>query len=228
MDFFDNLMLKLFKKVLESMFNAKVVMGMFGMILLLGVSAPMANASSIYNCNPNNIDSEWLVYSFTTSELEKEMKNFIKINPNFQNEELIQYLTVEYDLDLWYELDYCLNSYGINPETIIETPSIMKKYLVIPESNNPEIFEIPKWIKDAANSWIEDKNNVYQFTNAISFLSKTNTWNDSVIIQYASGSSPQIPLWTENVVSWWIEDKVSNEEFVNFLENLSDRGIIKI
>jgi len=38
----------------------------------------------------------------------------------------------------------------------------------------------------------------------------------------------QIPSWLKNNAKWWMEDKISDTEIVNAIENLLDRGIIKL
>ena len=210
------------------MHDKKFVYVLVGIGLLFGISGfQSSDAEVMYACNSNNIDSEWIVYKHTTLEVNNSIVDFIQSNPDFENEMFVEYLIAETDLDLWHSLRNCITSYGINPEIIAKTPQSMKNILAVDESEIPTTFEIPNWIKDSAQLWIDDKSNVYHFSNAINFISKTNAWNDSIIIQYAAGSSPEIPYWTDDVVSWWLQSHISDKEFVDFLEDLSSREIIK-
>jgi len=65
------------------------------------------------------------------------------------------------------------------------------------------------------------------FFLATVLLFQTVTFTPMVLAQ-SSNEDNQIPSWFKNNAKWWEEGKISNVEIVNAIENLLNRGIIKL
>lgn len=88
-------------------------------------------------------------------------------------------------------------------------------------------INIPRWIADQANWWLEGTISESEFINAIQYLIKEKI---IVIPDTASegDSESGIPEWVRNSVRWWSEEHISDEEFVNSLQFLIKKGIIVV
>ena len=84
--------------------------------------------------------------------------------------------------------------------------------------------QIPEWIKNDSNSWINNEISDSEFLTTIQFL--LNNDMISVDISNNSGFSADIPKWLKTLSSWWINNEISDSEFLHVIEYLIDKKII--
>ena len=88
--------------------------------------------------------------------------------------------------------------------------------------------QIPQWIKQVGEFWIEDKIDDAGFVQVIEFLVKEGI----ITIPYAESpegeAATQIPSWIKSNTEFWVTGKISDDEFAIGLEWLINNGIIRV
>ncbi len=88
--------------------------------------------------------------------------------------------------------------------------------------------QIPQWIKQVGEFWIEDKIDDAGFVQVIEFLVKEGI----IRIPYAeapeSEAATKIPSWIKSNTEFWVTGKISDDEFTIGLEWLINNGIIRV
>ena len=92
----------------------------------------------------------------------------------------------------------------------------------------PESTQIPQWIKQVGEFWIEDKIDDAGFVQVIEYLVQ----EDIIRIPYAEApegeAATQIPSWIKSNTEFWVTGKISDDEFTIGLEWLINNGIIRV
>jgi len=89
----------------------------------------------------------------------------------------------------------------------------------------PEL--IPKWLRNDADLWSNDKISDSEFLEGINFLFERQVifvQSKDIVVQ----SQWKIPSWVKISAGWWYEEKISDDEFLKIIENLVERRIIVI
>ena len=84
--------------------------------------------------------------------------------------------------------------------------------------------QIPEWIKNDSDSWINNDISDSEFLTTIQFLLNNNMI--SVDVSNTSGFSADIPKWLKILSSWWINNDISDSEFLHVIEFMIDKKII--
>ncbi len=92
----------------------------------------------------------------------------------------------------------------------------------------PGSTQIPQWIKQVGEFWIEDKIDDAGFVQVIEYLVQ----EDIIRIPYAEApegeAATQIPSWIKSNTEFWVTGKISDDEFTIGLEWLINNGIIRV
>ena len=75
--------------------------------------------------------------------------------------------------------------------------------------------QIPEWIKNDSDSWINNDISDSEFLTTIQFLLNNNMI--SVDVSNTSGFSADIPKWLKTHSSWWINNDISDSEFLHVI-----------
>ncbi len=88
--------------------------------------------------------------------------------------------------------------------------------------------EIPDWVKNVAQFWIDDQIDDEGFVQVIEYLVGQGIIN----IPYAEApegeSAASIPSWIKTNSEFWVKGDISNDEFAVGLEWLINNGVIKV
>jgi len=87
---------------------------------------------------------------------------------------------------------------------------------------------IPKWIKNNAAWWIEDKITDSIFLKGIQHLIKEGIMVIPPTATSGSSGSQEIPGWIKNNAGWWAEGQIDDNTFVSGIQYLVKVGIIKV
>ena len=90
----------------------------------------------------------------------------------------------------------------------------------------PEPILIPKWVKQSASWWSNDKITSVEFLTSIEFL--INNGIITVDSKEKTEAFGTIPTWLKITMGWWADEKISDDDFLLSIENLLSRGIILI
>jgi hypothetical protein len=91
---------------------------------------------------------------------------------------------------------------------------------------------IPRWIKNNAGWWADDKIDDFTFAQGIGFLIKnkiiqindlSTTSDGDIIIEEAI----VIPAWIKNNAGWWADDNISDSDFLYGIKYLVESNIIE-
>ena len=91
---------------------------------------------------------------------------------------------------------------------------------------------IPRWIKNNAEWWADDKIDDFTFAQGIAYLIKnkiiqindlSTTSDGDIIIQ----ENIIIPAWIKNNAGWWASDNISDSDFLYGIKYLVESNIIK-
>lgn len=93
---------------------------------------------------------------------------------------------------------------------------------------NPESDEnqVPEWVKNNAQWWIEEKVSTDEFVDSLEFLII-----QKIILVPQTESTSQltsIPEWVKTSIKWWTEKQVSDSEFISATQFMIRNGIIRI
>ena len=87
--------------------------------------------------------------------------------------------------------------------------------------------EIPSWIKNSAEWWVEGTITDADFVKGIEFLV-----NEKIIKvdthSLENKKSDIIPTWIKNNASWWADGRINDSDFLNGIEYLVSNGIISV
>ena len=91
---------------------------------------------------------------------------------------------------------------------------------------------IPRWIKNNAGWWADDKIDDFTFAQGIAYLIKnkiiqindlSTTSDGDIIIE----ENIIIPAWIKNNAGWWADDNISDSDFLYGIKYLVESNIIK-
>ena len=113
-------------------------------------------------------------------------------------------------------LEYNPTNYVLNNYNVILQKSIVK-YPYTP-TEKPEILEratdgLPKWIKNTAGWWANDKIDDSEFISSIQFLIKNKIIKVG-FVESSSDSPKGIPHWVKNNAKWWSTNKIPDKDFL--------------
>lgn len=99
--------------------------------------------------------------------------------------------------------------------------SLIFSMSVIPVSFSEQI---PNWIKNNSNSWLNDEISDSDFLSNIQFLIN----DDSISIDKSQNfdKSADIPKWLKHLSSWWLDEQISDSDFLNVIQFMINEGII--
>jgi hypothetical protein len=87
--------------------------------------------------------------------------------------------------------------------------------------------EIPSWVKNNAEYWVDGTIDDTTFVNALQFLIK-----EQIIIipetEISEKQSNQIPQWVKNNADFWVQNAITDLEFIDSMQYLIANGIIII
>ncbi|MFM9875314.1 MAG: peptidase [Nitrosarchaeum sp.] len=84
---------------------------------------------------------------------------------------------------------------------------------------------IPKWIKNNAGWWADEKIDDNSFIQGIQFLIKEKIIN--IPSTHSSGiGSNEIPKWIKNNAGWWADGKIDDNSFIQGIQFLIKEGIM--
>jgi len=86
-------------------------------------------------------------------------------------------------------------------------------------------IQIPKWLKNNARWWAENKIDDNTFVLGLQYLIK----QEIITVTHdhpAEHNTEDIPVWIKNNARWWAEGSISDLEFVKGIEFLIENGII--
>jgi len=88
------------------------------------------------------------------------------------------------------------------------------------------INEIPKWIRDNAVEWLENRIDDQTFLLGIEYLVKENIIKVNLDIE--GEAEDRIPKWIRDNVKWWLENRIDDQTFLLGIEYLVKENIIKV
>lgn len=101
-------------------------------------------------------------------------------------------------------------------------------FLQIGTSSDVLDTEIPQWIKQVADFWIQGQINDKGFVQVIEYLIQ----NDIIIVTFEQtmndDSKLEIPSWIKTNAQFWIDEKITDGEFAIGIQWLINNGMIKI
>ncbi len=108
--------------------------------------------------------------------------------------------------------------------------NVIAKYPYTPTEKPQKIYGntpvIPKWIKNLAQWWAEDKIKDKEFIQGLHFLIE----NEIIQIQIipTTHQTNEVPLWIKENARWWSEDKINDQDFTLGIQYMMENGIIDI
>ena len=108
--------------------------------------------------------------------------------------------------------------------------NVIAKYPYTPTEKPQKIYGnppvIPKWIKNLAQWWAEDKIDEKEFIQGLHFLIE----NEIIQIQIipTTHQTNEVPLWIKENARWWSEDKINDQDFTLGIQYMMENGIIDI
>ncbi len=110
-------------------------------LVLLGFSVSHAygafDPSGNYYCNASNLPLEEMIYKSSVSKIDNEMRSYLSLNPSATNRELYNYLISSPEVAQPYSImeqsKACLQSNGINPNTVALPSSLLLEVFAAPE-----------------------------------------------------------------------------------------------
>jgi len=109
------------------------------------------------------------------------------------------------------------------PSTV--KPNSLPTNSMIPQTE--KIVEIPKWMKNNAGWWANEKIGDHAFLSGIQYLIKEKILDVSGIPEKSKTIS-SVPIWVKNIAGFWAEDKISDDEFVKGIQYLVQNGLITV
>ncbi len=116
------------------------------------------------------------------------------------------------------------------------SPEISFKYSGYEQSNSnlsntsttpqPEIVQIPSWIKTNAKWWYEGTLGDDEFLKGIEYLLQKGIIKVPET-KSMTGSSKEIPPWVKNNAGWWSRDLISDQDFEEGIKYLIIQDILK-
>jgi len=107
--------------------------------------------------------------------------------------------------------------------------SLVSNYAVeykLSETESVKI-NIPPWIKDQADWWVNGAISDIEFLNSIQFLIR-----EKIIVipptDFVEQGPRDIPDWVKKSVRWWSIGSISDSELVSALQFLVQQGIIRV
>ena len=118
-----------------------------------------------------------------------------------------------------------------------------KVYITIPPCDNPLDFienntnnitldtEIPSWIKQAGDFWVQGQTTDREFASSIAYLVRSDIipvsdmdvdLNGDIVID----ENMQLPDWIKNTITWWVSGAISDSEFQSGIKFLLEEKII--
>jgi hypothetical protein len=96
------------------------------------------------------------------------------------------------------------------------------------ETNTPQEYLIPAWIKNNAGWWADGQIPDSAFVQGIQFLIKEGIIVIPPTEQETSSESTSIPAWIKNNAGWWADGQIPDSAFVQGIQFLIKEGIIVI
>jgi len=90
-----------------------------------------------------------------------------------------------------------------------------------------EKIVIPKWIKNNAAWWSNEKIGDHAFVSGLQYLIKENIIQIPVTSENTKNIKG-VPIWVKTIAGFWAEDKINDEEFVKSIQYLVQNGLIEI
>jgi hypothetical protein len=112
-----------------------------GCVLLLAVSSSPAwaafDADGNYYCDGSNLPLEKTIYKSSVAKIDNDLNSHLSLNPSATDQELHSYLISDPDVAQPYSImeqsKACLQSNGINPDTIAAPSSLFLEVFAAPE-----------------------------------------------------------------------------------------------
>ena len=93
----------------------------------------------------------------------------------------------------------------------------------VPDENS----RIPKWLKNNAKLWSEEKITKEEFVSGIKYMINFEMI-DIPISDFKSAWEVTVPDWVKNIAGWWGNEKISDQEFSKSLQYLIENKIIDL
>lgn len=185
----------------------------------------------------------YMPYRITTSKFDPSQNQFVGIN---QDE---SFLKIKQDIDIYgYSIirlnpqEFSVTEDGvfqnkINSIHLEELENLIEKikqngHDIVLINKIPSLMsnnlKIPKWVKNNAVWWADNKISESEFVSGIEFLIKNKIILIPQIPEPESNGIVTVPTWIKNNAEWWGNGLISDAEFVNGIEYLVKNRIIII
>ena len=99
------------------------------------------------------------------------------------------------------------------------------------DENIPLNTEIPSWIKQAGDFWVQGQTTDREFASSIAYLVRSDIIPVSDIDLDPNGDivideNIQLPDWIKNTITWWVSGAISDSEFQSGVKFLLEEKII--
>ncbi len=114
---------------------------MLGCVALLAISSSPAWAAFYvdgnYYCNSSNLPLEETIYKSSVVKIDNDLNSYLSLNPSATDQELHSYLISDTDVAQPYSImeqsKACLQSNGINPDSVTAPSSLFLEVFAAPE-----------------------------------------------------------------------------------------------
>jgi hypothetical protein len=116
-------------------------LAILGCVALLAVSSSPAwaafDADGNYYCNSSNLPLEETIYKSSVVKIDNDLNSYLSLDPNASDQELHSYLISDPDVAQTYSImeqsKACLQSNGINPDSVTAPSSLFLEVFAAPE-----------------------------------------------------------------------------------------------
>ena len=119
-------------------------------------------------------------------------------------------------------------SFGTEPDQFSNYLPVIEKIIDSMEFTDEQKSlskDIPQWIKNNAEWWVDGQIDNDTFLQGIEFLVKEKIIQVRPDLQVGEVSK-DIPQWIKNNAEWWIDGQIDNDTFLQGIEFLINQGII--
>lgn len=108
--------------------------------------------------------------------------------------------------------------------------NVISKYPYTPTEKPQKIYGnnpiIPKWIKNIAQWWAEDKIEDEEFIKGLHYLIENKIIQIQIIP--AIYQTNEIPSWVKDNAGGWAENKINDQDFVSGIQYMMENGIMDV
>ena len=90
-----------------------------------------------------------------------------------------------------------------------------------------EVVQIPTWVKNATELWVDDRIDDATYSKTISYLIQQKIVKVPTV-KISDNPMMDIPVWIKTNAGYWVDEKISDDEYSIMLQWMINRGVIKI